>query len=300
MKASQPKRTRIPADDAFPHAFAAAVTARGVSLEWLRSRLADRGTPVSLATLSYWRSGRRRPERLNSLDALAQIEDLLGLPAGDLVNRLGPSRRSGPPVEEVPLSQVADQPDAVRRALEALGFDGVTNLPDVSIHSTLDVDRDTYVRRVRTRSVLRAAADGASRLSIVFTGDSPQPPITDIRVLGGGHLGRDASELSRGLFAREFVLDRPLRLGEETVMEYEIDLPVPAPDCSYVQFLRRRVDEVVLWVRFDPVRMPATAEIFTIVDGEETSSAVDLADTTSIHHRVFRIGPGRVGIRWTW
>jgi hypothetical protein len=40
-----------------------AIAARAVSLVWLRDRLVDLGSPVSLTTLGYRRSGRRHPER---------------------------------------------------------------------------------------------------------------------------------------------------------------------------------------------------------------------------------------------
>ena len=73
-----------------------AIAERGVSLEYLRGRLQDLGTPLSVATLSYWRSGRSQPEHQTSLEALTTLEELLYLPAGHLRSRLRPSKRSGP------------------------------------------------------------------------------------------------------------------------------------------------------------------------------------------------------------
>ena len=73
-----------------------ALETRGLSLTALQRRLADRGHRVSAGTLSYWRSGQRLPEKPTSLDAVAEIEELLGLDAGALRSRIGPSRRPAP------------------------------------------------------------------------------------------------------------------------------------------------------------------------------------------------------------
>jgi hypothetical protein len=40
-----------------------AIRARGLGLERIRERLLAHGVSVSMATLSYWQSGRSRPER---------------------------------------------------------------------------------------------------------------------------------------------------------------------------------------------------------------------------------------------
>ena len=91
--------------DGFSEALRAAIDARDVSLVWLRDRLADLGSPVSLTTLSYWRTGRRHPEGAGSLAAIAAIEELLrraaGSPDVDRPARAGAPAHSRSP--EVPL-----------------------------------------------------------------------------------------------------------------------------------------------------------------------------------------------------
>ena len=56
---------------------------RQVSLAWLHQRLGERGRPVSVTALSYWRSGRSQPERGTSRDAVEEIQ------AGNLDVRAG-------------------------------------------------------------------------------------------------------------------------------------------------------------------------------------------------------------------
>jgi hypothetical protein len=75
----------------FAAALRAAIRARGLGLERIRYRLRNRGAPISLATLSYWQSGRCRPERPESLVALRCLEDVLEVPSGSLARLLGES-----------------------------------------------------------------------------------------------------------------------------------------------------------------------------------------------------------------
>ncbi|GAA3582718.1 hypothetical protein GCM10022222_79380 [Amycolatopsis ultiminotia] len=79
----------------FDEALRVAIRARGLGLERIRYRLRSRGTAVSLATLSHWQSGRCRPERPESLQALENLEDILGLPGGVLRRLLGSPRPRG-------------------------------------------------------------------------------------------------------------------------------------------------------------------------------------------------------------
>jgi transcriptional regulator with XRE-family HTH domain len=76
----------------FEAALRAAIRARGLGLERIRYRLRGRGVSISLATLSHWQSGRCRPERPESLQALRHIEEVLEIPPGSLINLLGPPR----------------------------------------------------------------------------------------------------------------------------------------------------------------------------------------------------------------
>lgn len=50
-----------------------AIEASGLTLEQVRQELAARGAFVSMATLSYWRRGLSRPERPESLLAVASL-----------------------------------------------------------------------------------------------------------------------------------------------------------------------------------------------------------------------------------
>jgi hypothetical protein len=67
-----------------------ALESSGLTLDEVRSRLADSGSQVSMATLSYWRRGHSRPERPDSLPPVHLLEGVLGLPADALTSHLRP------------------------------------------------------------------------------------------------------------------------------------------------------------------------------------------------------------------
>ncbi|GAA1020847.1 hypothetical protein Aple_076620 [Acrocarpospora pleiomorpha] len=113
----------------FERALRAAIAARGLSLERLHVRLAERGAQVSLASLSNWQRGRSRPERSSSLVAVGELEVILGLPAHSLVTLLGPRRPRG--------RWLADDPTAQRKELREL----VESLADHELPTVLAVLR---------------------------------------------------------------------------------------------------------------------------------------------------------------
>lgn len=84
---------------AFAEALSRAVEASGLSLERIQRHLELRGVQVSLSTLSYWRRGRSRPERPESLHAVAALEEILRLASGELTGKLGDKRPRGRWVE---------------------------------------------------------------------------------------------------------------------------------------------------------------------------------------------------------
>ncbi len=163
------------ADSGFPEAFADALSRRGVSLAWLHHRLVERGHPVSPAALSYWRSGRSQPERGTSRDALTEIEHLLHVPTGELLSRLGPSRRPGPRPAEQTLRDLFAENPGMERALGELGFDGLYDeLVEQVRHLVMDVDADGCVSRIQVRAVMQARRDGGRRTPLVMTLDEPR------------------------------------------------------------------------------------------------------------------------------
>jgi hypothetical protein len=287
--------------DGFADALRTAIAGSGRSLESLRHRLAERGTPVSIATLSYWQSGRSRPQRGSSLRAVLHLEELLQLPHGHLLERIGPRRRPFLPQAEVTARGLPiDHPDA-ELALADLGFGANPGLVDVTIHDTLDVD-DQGVERVRTiRNVVRAVRPGAHRLPALLMTDVPSGERAEFVPVSGCTLGRQVSRPAVGVFAAELLLDRPLRPGETAAAEHRVLLPRDlGPNHCIEYYLVREVTELMIWVRFSPDRLPSRVVTYSDLGGRTTSHPVFLRGSTSVQHVMHHVGPGVVGVRWDW
>jgi len=287
----------------FPDALRAGIAERGVSLDWLHGRLVDLGTPVSVATLSYWRSGRSQPEHQTSLDALATLEELLFLPAGHLRSRLRPSRRPGPSRGTKSLGELMGGSAAVRRALEQLDYDpdGSASMVETSTQVAFDVDGEGRGRSAVTRSVWKALRNGAQGQPFVFRLSHKSDAVPEFRAISGCSVDKSHADLDTGTFAIEVLLERPLTTGETAITEHQVLVPAEArPDTFYELYLTRRMSEAVLWIRFDPARVPAHCEAYTENGRTPGLTTLRIQGSTSAHHVVRNFGPGKVGIRWRW
>jgi hypothetical protein len=294
------RRDTILGDLGFPEAFADALTRRGVSLAWLHHRLVERGRPVSPAALSYWRSGRSQPERGTSRDALVEIEHLLRLTPGELVSRLGPSRRPGPRPAERTLRDLFSDNPGMERALDGLGFEGLYDeLLEQVRHLVMDVDADGCLSRIQVRAVMQARRDGARRTPVVMTMDE-RGRVPRFLPVAGCSLGRSAVDEESGVYAVELVLDRALAQGERSPYELTIELPEPSGETWADHYAARRLNELLVWVRFDPGHVPTHVERYVVDGGAEHSEVLELGDSASAHALARGFGPGVLGLRWGW
>jgi hypothetical protein len=284
----------------FPDAFAEAVTRRGVTLAWVHERLVERGCPVSPTALSYWRSGRSQPERGTSLDALAEIERLLRVTPGGLTSLLGPSRRPGPrPGEKSMRELFADTPGVVP-ALAALGFEGLYDeLTEQLRHITVDIDAQGVATLVEVRAIMQARHDGARRSPLIVAayegGRAPR-----FVPVAGCSIGRHFVDPQTGVFAAELLVDRPLAKDESCLYEINIELGKPSDDTWFDHYAARRLGELLVWVRFDPTKVPAKVERYVRTEDGEDSEQIHLGGGSSVHALARAFGPGMLGIRWSW
>lgn len=300
--ADEVERARRREGDSFGEALGRAIHDRGVSLDWLRVQLANEGTPVSAATLSYWRSGRRQPERQASFDAVAQIEKLLDLPCGSLVALVGPSRRPGPRRHRIGVGELSPHPALAAQMLAELGLDGDCGLSDLTRHHVVEVDEHGRQTNVAVRKVIMATRDGADRYPVLASSHSPISPPPDLVARHGCRVGRTSLHLNGEVFVWELVLQRPLRKGESALTDHRLVMnhdPLPRPMFEII--LPERTPEAAVWINFDPDRMPTAVELYTDFDGSSpTCILADLDGATSVHILRQRCGPGRMGVRWSW
>jgi hypothetical protein len=287
-------------DGVFAQAFADALESRAVSLVWLHHRLVERGHPVSPAALSYWRSGRSQPERGTSRDALVEIERLLRVAPGSLVDKLGPSRRPGPRPAEKTLREMYAETPGMEDALRALDFEGLYDeLLEIVRHITLDVGADGRTREMHVRAVMHARRDDARRTPLVLTlDDAGRRPRF---VPGAGcSIGREVVDEESGVYAAELLLDRSLAKDETCLYELTIELPEPIDDTRVDHYAARRLHSLLVWVRFDPSRLPSHVERYTQVGDREESEKLELRGGTTAHAMARGFGPGIIGLRWGW
>lgn len=282
----------------FSQRLADAIAARDVSLVWLRDRLLDRGNPVSLSTLSYWRSGRRKPDGVASLAALAEIEDLLRLAPGSLEDSLGPPSRTIP----VPEAEFPFDDDLVNTAAAetcaALRTRPTDDLREISTHVVVEVDDRGRIRQRRTRSVLQATSGVVSELIWIEVAPSRTDVVPVLTAAIGGRLVRSLRHSSGMVVGYLVEMERPLPGGSTAMVEFCVEYPEDYPstsECTHA--VARRTRESVIWVRFDPDRLPSWCEEFT-ADDEDGTRALDVASGSTVHAVRTQFGPGTFGLRW--
>jgi transcriptional regulator with XRE-family HTH domain len=292
------------AEGEFAAVLRAAIRARGLGLERIRDRLRAQGVSVSLATLSYWQSGRSRPERRESLAAVELLEGVLEVPAGSLLASLGPPRRRGRWLSTVPVSpEVAafwPRPDAVEEAVSEVDIKWDERLTRISQHDRVFISADGGERSYHSRQVLRAEADGPDRWVVIMHLDEHDRPLPTIRPLRHCHLGRTVLRPADGLLVAELLFERPLRKGDTVITEHELVNSAPYPPATnYERKFRLPVREYVLEVCFAPAALPAYCVRYFQLD-ESDEIAVPIDPRESVHGVALNFGPGRYGFRWDW
>lgn len=269
----------------FADALRVAIQVRGLSLERLQHRLRVRGAPISVTALSYWQSGRRRPERPESLMALAHLEDVLGLQETALSRLLGPPRPRG---------------RSRRRELSARApWDG-SGLVLTAQHDRVDVAPCGGVRGVRSRQVMQATSSNVDRWILCQETGSSQPALTALRSC---RVGRIARERTNGVLVAEMLFDEPISPGDTIAIEYELIYPHPTVEHTHFRRFGERVHDYVLEIKFPADSPPASCEQFasgpagTEMFGGARPAPVDTWGYA--HAAALDFGPGLYGMRWT-
>lgn len=285
--------------DAFAAALRDAINAKDVTLSWLQQRLNARGSRVSLATLSYWRSGSRRPEGAQSLVALAELEDLLGLDDGALRRHLGPTNRTGPlgpnlfPMEEAVLET------AVKAAFHALGATYPDTSRELTTHSVTDVNAAGDVAYTITRSIVQSTVGTISAIPFleITPGIKAPPPI--LTAVSGGRIAARYSHPDGEVHGALFELDVPLTAPDTAMVEWSVEYPPGYPSMRDTgHALAQKARELLVWVRFHPDAVPDWCEEHVETPGGVTVTPIALTRGASVHVVRRAFGPGALGVYW--
>lgn len=285
--------------DAFAGALRDAINAKDVTLSWLQKQLKHRGNRVSMATLSYWRSGARRPEGVQSLAALADIEDLLGLEEGDLNRLLPSSKRTGPlGPSQFPIDEEAIE-EAVKEAYAALGTPYPDLSREVTTHSVTDVDAQGNLSYSVTRSLLQATSGTVSATPFLELTPGVRTTSPIFTAVSGGRIAGKYSHSSGEVHGVLFELDVPLTAPDTTMVEWSVEYPADYPPTRETGHgVARQCRELLVWTRFHPDALPDWCEERVETPTGVTITPVSLNRGGSVHllHRAF--GPGAVELRW--
>ncbi len=300
--------------DPFAAALRNAIRGRGLSLERVRFHLAQRGHDLSIATLSYWQSGRSRPERASSLAALDDLEQVLGVATGSLSGplRIARGRPPWPPsMVGATLSAAFDEPlivddgarldevEARDRLAAQLGMSFDAAVTRVSVQEIVEVRADRSVGRRRVREVVRSRDEFVRRFlvsALCRSNGAPQLVVGESNC----HAVRMLDSASGGLVVAELGLDVPLAAGESAIVEYRVDpLGVTRPSQGVERTLVGDVGLYVFDLRF-PANDPPVA--ITVSGWRAGRQVVEQVPVAGEHQVVAleKVGEGCVSASWTW
>jgi len=291
-------RRNAPADP-FAAAFRDAINARGVTLARLYEQLRERGNRVSMATLSYWRSGARRPEGVQSLAALADIEELLEVERGALTGLITGTNRTGPlgptsfPIHEATLEH------AVKETYAMLGATYPDTSRELTVHSVTDVGPDGSVAYAITRGIVQSTVGTITAIPFLDLTPGVRTPAPLISAVSGGRIAARHSHPSGEVHGALFELEAPLEAPKTAVVEWSIEYPDDYPPMRETGYaIARQCRELLVWTRFHPDALPDWIEEKVSTRKGVQITPLSLEGRSSIHQVQRAFGPGTVELRW--
>lgn len=290
------------ADAPFATALRAAIERRGLGLARIAARLEQAGTPLSTATLSYWQSGRSRPGRRTSVECLATLEQVLGVPAGALAGQLGPPAVRGRHRPPLTWKALWTEVPEVAAAFDDVDTSDEDHLTRLSYHDTVLVGPDRTERGMLVRQVMRCERDGVDRFVVMHGIDEPGCPPVELHPVLRCTLGRVCRDEEAGVVTSEMLLPRPLRRGEMVEVAWQTRNPAPFPPAERYERRRRTATrQYVLEVRFHPGALPVSSTSYVVpVDGEPQEHPLTLGEDGSLLLVELDGRPGVIGARWRW
>lgn len=293
------------ADGPFHRALALAIEVSGLSLQRLQQRLADVGVHLSTTTLSYWRTGRSRPERPDSLRGVQVLERVLGLSPAALAGLLGPRKPRGrwvrPEPGAVRVEQLMPLSNVVARLARELEMPQVMEVDRVSCEDRLWVGPDRTVRRALVRQVLRAVSERVTRSFVLHYGEHSvrTPSLIATRYC---RVGRVRADHESRFLGAELILDRVLTPGDTTIVEYELDMAYCA-DAHFERSFRTGGYQHLVQVQFDPAAVPIRCMSYRRAGPEapyDDEQDAWINQELVAHVARVELEPALYGMRWEW
>lgn len=259
----QPSIDGDPERPSFADALGEALRASGLPLSRIQSRLESLGTPVTVATLSYWQSGRSLPLRKNSLRAVNNIEAITGLPPGSLRNLLPRTRTA--------ITRVLGrefESSFLARAMQELQLDYRTPIELIDIDIEVTIGVDGRIRHSHVRRVLRSRTAELTRLPLVLISCAdPAPRVVESK---GFRLGREFRDNTLGVMIGEMLLDPVPEYDEIATLDAQITWGTTGPPVEgYDWALPQAARTFRLYIEFEG-RVPTEASAYGFAEFNPT------------------------------
>lgn len=126
-----------------------------------------------------------------------------------------------------------------------------------------------------------------------------------VHMVRGGQVGPQVYRVNESLYGVDILLSQPLALGETGLLQYHTTFAYKSdPPPELRRWVRRCTEDLTLWVRFHPRRVPARiwsarwdpVEAVQVLDREPA----ELDSELSVHARFGRVEKSVVGFSWEW
>lgn len=284
--------------DRFASVLQDAISGSGLTLEAVQRRLSERGIAVGRSTLSYWQNGRRMPTGSSSIAVVEQLEQVLRVPQGSLVEALD---EFAPPSPLMIFDMVSTGPN-VDALIDQLGCreDFLASECVGSVNTGSYGPKGELVT-MHTAIAVRALAD-IDRLPFLHGGElGGDPHLLHMEVLGGGRMGRLCRDDASNLIVGEVIFDRQVRRGESHLIQYLVRDDNHLPAQSHFLLVNFPRVFLAMELAFHPDCLPVRIEEFERVaeSGPDLVSRNRLLGSDRkvalVRERARR---GVVGMRW--
>lgn len=286
----------------FSDVLTAAIRRRGLSLERIRTRLDAAGVPVSIATLSYWQSGRSLPTRSRSYHTLVELERILGVEPGHLTQLThtadGRTRR-----EQFEWQTVIPVRDLATQIIDDLGIEMQGRLTRVAMMDRVHVRADKSEAMQHSEVVWRVERQGRPRWAVVLEQDADTEAMPKIEAVFGCSVGEVVKVPARRLLVAEMVAARPMLRGEHFLAEYRISYGhTVTPSFRTQRAVADTVRTLGLSVSFDPGTVPARVSSgFQASMGQPPEHPTPIVVTGAQTQAVWvEARPGVYSLMWEW
>ena len=187
----------------------------------MQARLASRGIPLALSSLSDWQHGHRRPGSASSFRAVRALEEILGLPPEALMRLLVAPYPVPGKVMPLRPRHGGDEPTGeLARLLDGLPGSREHALDVVHAEEKAVIGADRRTASFWRRLVVRCVRDGADRYILRYFGDR------GCRIDRVGLFGLENCEVGRvlrnpsGVLVGEILFGETLACGDTWVFDW--------------------------------------------------------------------------------